>query len=172
MNMLLDLSIPLFNHAIFHFLKSTNFPLSIESDYPLLDNEDVVNRDDVFKLLEESGIGKPSYYEPIALEYNGHKGFYNRSRSGCFFCFYQQKIEWIWLYEQHPERFREAMEYEKEGFAWMDDERLEDLIRPERIGAVKEQHLRSSEKMSKSTSSYLVDVLTESEGQGCTVCFI
>ena len=35
-------------------------------------------------------------------------GFFNRSRSGCFFCFYQQKIEWVWLYEQHPDRFFEV----------------------------------------------------------------
>ena len=39
---------------------------------------------------------------------------YARSRSGCYFCFFQQKIEWVWLYEQHPDRFAKAMEYEKE----------------------------------------------------------
>jgi hypothetical protein len=36
-----------------------------------------------------------------------------RSRSGCTFCFFQQKIEWVRLKERHPEAFEEAKSYEK-----------------------------------------------------------
>jgi hypothetical protein len=38
----------------------------------------------VIELLETSGLGLPTYYRW-------------RSRSGCTFCFYQQKIEWVRL---------------------------------------------------------------------------
>ena len=46
----------------------------------------------------ESGLGKPSYYEW-------------RSRSGCYFCFYQRKKEWVGLLENHPDLFEKAIEY-------------------------------------------------------------
>ena len=58
----------------------------------------------------------------------------------CFFCFYQQKIEWIWLYEQHPDLFLKAMEYEKDGYTWIQDESLAELVQPERIEKIKEEY--------------------------------
>ena len=162
----------MFNHAVFRFLQNSNYPIAGLVAYPLLDKEDIVDRDGVFRLLEESGVGKPKYYEPIEIEVNGKKGFYNRSRSGCFFCFFQQKIEWIWLYEQHPNRFHEAMAYEKDGFTWMDDECLVQLIEPQRMKEIKTSHLSSANHKQSSQSSYLVDVLSANEGQGCTICFL
>src|SRR3546814_4789492 len=38
---------------------------------------------------------------------------WGRSRSGCYFCFYQQKIEWVRLKEKHPEYYEKAKAYEK-----------------------------------------------------------
>ncbi|MCC6458699.1 MAG: phosphoadenosine phosphosulfate reductase family protein [Caldilineaceae bacterium] len=172
LTLLLDLGVATFNHVVFGALKQMNYPMSRLDDFPLLDNEDVVDRDGVFRLLDESGVGMPQYYEPIEFEHKGQKGLYNRSRSGCYFCFFQQKIEWVWLYEQHPERFTQAMAYEKDGYTWMDDESLADLIQPERISAIKEQHLRTSAQATKTKSAYLLDVLDESEGEGCAACFI
>jgi hypothetical protein len=64
------------------------------------------------------------------------------------------------------------MRYEKDGFSWMDDERLEELIQPERIEEIKKTHLAARSNANGAKSAYLVDVLSESEGQGCTVCFI
>lgn len=171
-NMLLDLDVPVFNHAVFAFLKHSKYPIADLDVYPLLDNEETVDRNGVFRLLEESGVGKPKYYEPIEIEVNGSKGFYNRSRSGCFFCFFQQKIEWVWLYEQHSDRFLEAMAYEKDGFTWMDDERLDELIRPSRVEEIKKAHLSLKTQTNGTKSSYLVDVLVESEDLGCSICFI
>jgi 3'-phosphoadenosine 5'-phosphosulfate sulfotransferase (PAPS reductase)/FAD synthetase len=173
LQMLMDISVSVFNRVVFAFLQESDLPISHLDDYPLLINEEIVDRDGVFRLLDESGVGRPRYYEPIEFEVNGQTGFYNRSRSGCYFCFFQQKIEWIWLYEQHPERFHQAIEYEKEGFTWMDDERLEELIQPERMMQIKELHLRNGGKNSKVDKSvFLVDVLSNSEGEGCTTCFI
>ena len=54
----------------------------------------------VIEILEGSGLGLPAYYEW-------------RSRSGCTFCFFQQKIEWVRLMERHPEYFEQAKSYEK-----------------------------------------------------------
>jgi len=87
----------------------------------------------VIELLENSGIGLPKYYEW-------------RSRSGCTFCFYQQKIEWVRLKERHPAAFQEAMEYEKTAvesgspFTWSQGESLRELAQPERIRQIKDDY--------------------------------
>lgn len=173
LNALLDLDTKLFNRIVFEFLKGTEYPVGKLDSFPLVENDDVLVRDDIFKLLRESGVGVPEYYEKRDYEVEGKKGHYARSRSGCFFCFFQQKIEWVWLYEQHPERFKKAMEYEKDGYSWMDNERLEDLIKPERIKQIKEDHLKRVEAgKNNSKSPYLIDILSDAEGEGCAACFI
>ncbi|TLV00345.1 phosphoadenosine phosphosulfate reductase family protein [Dyadobacter luticola] len=172
-NILLDVDVRLFNELIFSFLKQTSYPLSEENTFPLVDNEDVLIREDIFKLLEESGVGVPAYYNKLDFDLNGKVGQYSRSRSGCYFCFYQQKIEWIWLYEQHPDRFLKAVAYEKDGYTWNDNERLEDLIKPARMQAIKEEYLKRTARIAhKSKSPYLLDILNEAEGEGCASCFI
>lgn len=173
LNSLLDLGIKEFNAIVFEFLKTTEYPLSSEEFFPLIDNEDILVRDDIFKLLEESGVGVPAYYREVEFEINGKKSSYARSRSGCFFCFYQQKIEWVWLYEQHPEKFLEAMKYEKDDcHTWMQDESLADLIKPERIVQIKENYIKRTERKNNSSSPYLLDILSEAEDEGCASCFI
>ncbi|MDT0642172.1 phosphoadenosine phosphosulfate reductase family protein [Zunongwangia sp. F363] len=173
-NRSLDIGIPEFNRTVFEFLKTTEYPLATELDFELLDNEDVLIRDDIFRILRESGVGVPEYYNKIEFEVDGEKGEYARSRSGCFFCFFQQKIEWIWLYEQHPELFKKAMQYENEDelFTWVPNESLAELIKPERVKQIKKGHIdRSNRKKSKS-SPYLLDILEGTERDGCNTCFL
>lgn len=172
LNTLLDLGVKEFNKAVFYFLRTTSYPLANEDNFPLIDNSDVLVRDDIFQLLRDSGVGVPAYYEKIDFEVNGEKGQYARSRSGCYFCFYQQKIEWIWLYEQHPDKFKLALEYEKDGYTWNQDETLEDLIQPERMQQIKEEYLKRLKRNSQPQSPYLIDILDEAEGEGCASCFI
>lgn len=172
LNALLDTNVKAFNRLVFEYLKTTDYPLAKEADFPLLDNEDVLVRDDIFRILEESGVGVPAYYNKIEFEINGKKGEYARSRSGCFFCFFQQKIEWVWLYEQHPELYKKAMEYEKDGYTWGQQESLEELIKPERMAAIKEEYVKRMERKSKTKSAFLVDILDDVEGEGCVSCFI
>lgn len=173
LNSLLDLGISAYNTAMFQFLQTTDYPLSQEAEFPLVQNEEVLVRDDIFKILEESGVGVPAYYKAIDFEVNGKKSTYARSRSGCFFCFYQQKIEWIWLYEQHPDLFLKAMEYEKDGYTWIQDESLGELVQPERIEKIKEEYIKRKErKKTKIQSPYLLDILEDAEGEGCASCFI
>lgn len=170
LNAFLDSDVKGFNHLVFQFLKTTEYPLASEADFALLDNEDVLVRDDIFKILEESGVGVPAYYKKIEFEVNGKKGEYSRSRSGCYFCFFQQKIEWVWLYEQHPELFNKALQYEKEGYTWS-EEALSDLIKPDRILKIKEEYIKRSEKNTQKKSPFLMDIL-EDDDVGCASCFI
>ena len=51
-------------------------------------------------ILESSGVGLPNYYRW-------------RSRSGCYFCFYQQIGEWQRLRTEHPDLFESAKRYEQ-----------------------------------------------------------
>lgn len=169
---LLDTSVKGFNHLVFQYLKTTEYPLAKEVSFPLIDNEDVLVKDDIFRILKESGVGVPAYYNEIEFEVNGKKGKYARSRSGCFFCFYQQKIEWVWLYEQHPELYKKAMEYEKDGFTWAQGESLEDIIKPKRIEQIKEEYIKRTQRIAKNAkSSFLIDILDDEE-EGCAACFV
>lgn len=172
LKLLLDRDTQTFNKLVFSFLKTTNYPLSGEPNFLLTDNQDILVRDDIFAILESSGVGVPSYYRKKEYTVDGAKGEYARSRSGCFFCFFQQKIEWIWLYEQHPEKFQKAVEYEKDGYTWCQDETLLDLIKPERMKKIKEDGIKKIEKSKDVKSDFLIDILDEAEGEGCASCFI
>jgi hypothetical protein len=91
---------------------------------------------DVLRILETSGLGLPKYYEW-------------RTRSGCYFCFFQRKAEWAGLLERHPDLFEKAKKYEKiehgSGirYTWNQSESLEELARPERIQDIKEKHVQA-----------------------------
>lgn len=172
LNALLDAGIAEFNQAVFEYLKQTTYPLAYENEFPLVANEDILVRADIFNILRNSGVGVPKYYEKVKYNVNGETGEYARSRSGCYFCFFQQKIEWIWLYEQHPHLFKKAVDYEKDGYTWMQDEKLEDLLKPTRMQQIKEDHLKKTTKLENKLSPYLLDILDDAESEGCAACFI
>lgn len=170
-NLILDLNIRDFNRLVFAFLKDTSYPLALENYFPLVEDDSNLVRDDIFKLLEESGVGVPEYYKKISFDVNGEKGEYSRSRSGCYFCFFQQRIEWVWLYEQHPDLFFQAMEYERDGYTWGQNESLAELIKPERIEQIKFEFIQKTKGIKK-TSPFLLDILDEEEEVGCAACFL
>jgi 3'-phosphoadenosine 5'-phosphosulfate sulfotransferase (PAPS reductase)/FAD synthetase len=173
LNALLDFDVKLFNKAVFLFLKTTDYPVGKLDDFPLLDNEDVLGINDIYQILEDSGVGIPAYYKEIEFEVDGKKGKYSRSRSGCYFCFFQQKIEWIWLYEQHPDLFEKSMEFEKDGYTWNQGETLSDLIKPERIRQIKLDAIKKQEqKAKKKSNSLLVDMFADDSDVLCANCFI
>lgn len=101
--------------------------------------DDGIDKPGVLDILEASGLGLPKYYDW-------------RSRSGCTFCFYQQKIEWVRLKEQHPEAFEEARSYEKDAveqgspFTWSQGESLDELTQPERVRQIKEDYEKRVER--------------------------
>ena len=59
-----------------------------------------IDKAGVLDILDGTGIGLPQYYEW-------------RTRSGCTFCFFQQKIEWVRLLEASPRLFRGGKELRK-----------------------------------------------------------
>lgn len=171
LNRLLAHGVVPFNRVVFQLLKETSFPLGQEPDYALLENEDVLVKEDIFRLLRDSGVGVPDYYEPKEFSVDGKSGTYNRSRSGCYFCFFQQRIEWVWLYEQHPDLFAKAMKYENEdeGFTWAQGESLKDLIHPRRIAQIKAEALAKGKDRS---SNKLLSILQEDDERACLTCFL
>lgn len=173
LNALLDLDVKIFNQAVFEYLKTTDYPVGKLDSFPLVDNDEVLGINEIYKILEESGVGVPAYYKEIEFEVDGKKGKYSRSRSGCYFCFFQQKIEWIWLYEQHPDLFQKSMEFEKDGYTWNQGESLADLIKPERIRQIKLDAIKRQElKAKKQSNSLLVDMFADDSDVLCANCFI
>ena len=174
-NSLIDYNTVAFNHAVHHVLKDTDYPVGQLDDFPLLNNAENLVIDDIYSILEETGVGIPAYYLPATytVDINGKEveGTYARSRSGCFFCFYQQKIEWVWLLEQHPDLFALAKGYEKDGYTWS-EESLTDLEKPDRVAQIKRDHWTRSQRSSAKGSESWKDQVMQAEGQGCTSCFI
>lgn len=142
---------------------------NITAVYPF--REDGLALADVKRILEESGLGMPPYVA------------WGRTRSGCFFCFYQQKIEWVRLKERYPDLFERAKEYEHankingNAFYWSQDESLEALEQPERMAEIVAGWEASKAKEKRSSSNKLIHILggleeEEEERQGCLICQI
>lgn len=106
----------------------------LKTHYPLA--EYGLIKQDVFDILTNNGIGVPEYYEW-------------RSRSGCYFCFFQKKIEWVNLLERHPDLFEKALYFEKIGgknFTWCQDMSLEELKKPEVVEKIKNKSLKKADR--------------------------
>lgn len=104
--------------------------------------ENGIDKSGVTDILNYSGLGLPDYYKW-------------RSRSGCTFCFFQRKIEWVGLLERHPDAFEEAKRYEKTAeqcgspFTWSEKESLEELSKPERVAQIKQDYEKRLERLKK-----------------------
>lgn len=107
--------------------------------------DDGIVKSDIENILQRNGLELPAYYSW-------------RSRSGCSFCFYQKKIEWIKLRDNHPELFEQAKDFEKgednnvvgERFYWMGKgEPLETLEDPIRRAQIIENHEKQVERFKK-----------------------
>lgn len=140
---------------------------NIKAVFPF--KEGGITKDDVFRILEESGVGKPGYYNW-------------RSRSGCYFCFFQRNVEWVGLRREHPDLYEKAKEYEKAGppgepgFTWNAGESLVEIEDPERMHEI---HVRHDEAMkreqARAANRRLVDVFEdvlddEDDQEPCLIC--
>ena len=121
---------------------------------------------DILRMLEESGIGLPNYYRW-------------RSRSGCFFCFFQRKYEWVMLAREHPDLFSEAVKYEQEhrdgrSYTWTQGETLLELLeRSDEIISLHQKNVEREASVSpkKSLAETIESVLDEEEGGlPCLTC--
>jgi 3'-phosphoadenosine 5'-phosphosulfate sulfotransferase (PAPS reductase)/FAD synthetase len=141
---------------------------NITAVYPF--REDGLVRADIVQILVDNGIGMPGYTD------------WGRTRSGCYFCFYQQKIEWVSLLEHHPHLFELAKKYEFANdhngnpFYWSGDEPLTELERPERVADIKRKHEEKKRNRPKRSAGTLVSILggyeddDDDEDEGCLIC--
>jgi len=121
---------------------------------------DGITRKDVFNILEDT-VGIPEYYKW-------------RSRSGCYFCFFQRREEWVRLNENHPDLFEKAKQYEKydsktgKRYTWVEGMTLDELI------VKKEKYIQHAKRKKSIDNRNWQDKLIEdydgSEEQGCLLC--
>jgi Phosphoadenosine phosphosulfate reductase family len=153
---------------------------NITAVFPFVENN--IDHEGVLRILDEAGIGLPEYYSW-------------RTRSGCYFCFYQRKAEWVGLADHHPDLFKKAVAIEQKmlldagadgdssyaeqgmqgrAFTWSQGESLTELIeRRDEIEAKHEVALVRARKNRKNIP--LIEVLSDAldeddDTQACTVC--
>lgn len=132
---------------------------NIKPVFPFI-HDDIV-RKDVFRILEET-VGIPEYYKW-------------RSRSGCYFCFFQRHEEWLGLHKHHPDLFAKAMEFEKydydkgEGYTWIQGMTLRELLdRKENIIEIADKRRKQIDI--RTWQQKLLENGPEREDQGCIIC--
>ncbi len=137
---------------------------NIKTVFPF--KEENIRREDVERILKDSGLGLPRYYEW-------------RSRSGCYFCFFQQKREWVGLLENHPLLYEEAMKYEKfnpitgERYTWLQGESLAEFARPERIAQVKANFEKRATQNPFKSHAFLKDTYDDvQEEENANLCML
>lgn len=142
---------------------------NITPKYPFIDAG--ITKPDVFQILEESGLGVPKYYEW-------------RSRSGCYFCFFQQRIEWVGLLETHPDLYERASNYEKEDlktgdrYTWSQRESLKELKQPERILKIKDEAKKNQLGNSKTRANQRLSEIfgfgfsEKGDDEPCLICHL
>lgn len=153
---------------------------NITALFPFIDEG--IDQAGVMQILEDAGIGLPSYYEW-------------RTRSGCYFCFYQRKSEWVGLAERHPDLWERAEAIEKKvmkdagadgdasfgefamkgrQFTWSGGETLAELL--ERKDEINARHAEAANRAaSKRRNLPVWEVLSqalddEDDAQQCTAC--
>lgn len=122
-------------------------------------------REDIFRILEESDVGVPEYYQW-------------RSRSGCYFCFFQRRDEWLGLARHHPDLFEKAKHLEKldningERYTWVQGMTLDELI--ENAEEIEAKSKRWKQKLAdkRNWREILRDEMDDDdpEDQACLIC--
>ncbi|MDA8030001.1 MAG: phosphoadenosine phosphosulfate reductase family protein [Alphaproteobacteria bacterium] len=155
---------------------------NIRTEFPFVD--DGIDHAGVIKILEDAGLNLPEYYEW-------------RTRSGCYFCFFQRKAEWVGLADKHPDLFKRAVAIEQKvlkdagvagdadfgssamkgrQYTWSQGETLTELLaRREDIMKKHEASLKRAKKKRSNVplSEVLADALDEDdETTPCTVCHL
>ena len=125
--------------------------------------QDGVTKLDVLRILDEAGLGLPTYYRW-------------RTRSGCYFCFFQRKKEWAGLLHHHPELFEAAKAYEKtdpetgERYTWQQGESLDELAAPERLAEIGAS-ARRERPSGKTLLNVLAGAVDDDDGDdACLIC--
>ncbi|MEH0021517.1 MAG: phosphoadenosine phosphosulfate reductase family protein [Desulfobacter sp.] len=141
---------------------------NITTVYPF--KEDKIKYKGVMRILKKSGIGMPPYMD------------WGRTHSGCYFCFFQRKIEWVRLLEKYPDDFDKAQAFEKlssemgKTYTWIEGLPLAELRKKEKIQEIKENHRIQVEQLKKKRGNKkLVEILAGMEEEeyryrACLIC--
>ncbi|HUU00980.1 MAG TPA: phosphoadenosine phosphosulfate reductase family protein [Myxococcota bacterium] len=140
---------------------------NITTVYPY--KEDGIDLNGVMRILEESGIGMPPYME------------WGRTHSGCYFCFFQMKIEWVRLLETYPADFDKAQRYEEENakpgrdFTWIQGMPLRELRKGQNVASIKQEHAAKQHRLRETrTNKKLVEIFgpidDSAESAACLIC--
>lgn len=123
--------------------------------------DDGLNRVDIERILSVAGVGLPAYYAW-------------RSRSGCYFCFFQRKNEWLGLAERHPDLFKRARAYEKNDqgsqvqFTWSQGETLEELVA--RASQIRLKLVQQSASRNTLSWQEILANAEETDDEACLIC--
>ena len=155
---------------------------NIKTVFPFIDDD--IDHTGVVKILEDAGINLPDYYEW-------------RTRSGCYFCFFQRKAEWVGLADKHPDLFKRAVAIEQKilkdagvsgdanfsssgmkgrQYTWSEGETLPQLL--ERRDKIMKKHEESlARAKAKRKNLPLVEVLSDAldddnDTMPCTSCHL
>ena len=141
---------------------------NIQPIYPF--REEGITKRDVIKILDESGLGLPEYYKW-------------RSRSGCYFCFFQRKIEWIKMKQYHPDLFEKAKSYEKisdsngRSFTWVQgmplsemEKRESDILKQEEKNKIIRAKNRTNRPLSQVFGA--IDDEDDDYDSSCIICYL
>jgi len=134
---------------------------NIKARFPF--KEDGITHADVLRILKDVGLGLPEYYSW-------------RSRSGCSFCFFQRKEEWVGLLDRHPDLFEEAKAYEKinaqtgERYTWAPGESLEDIAKPERLLQIRKKAAEKRTQVPRDGTLASVLGDDDEDEQACLIC--
>lgn len=127
---------------------------NITASFPFID--DGLVRDDIFQLLMDS-VGVPEYYKW-------------RSRSGCYFCFFQRKDEWLGLKRNHPALFAHAKKIEKtagNGYTWVQGMTLDEVVKRAEENEQRKGARNIIVKKSRWQEAILED---ENDEKACLIC--
>ncbi len=120
--------------------------------------DDGITKEDVVNILNSSGIGMPTYYDW-------------RSRSGCYFCFFQRQEEWVGLKKNHPDLYEKAKTYERleDGsskiFTWNQAGPLDEIV----LKALNKKDSPEKIPLHKKLIDNLASGLDD-EDDGCMIC--
>lgn len=136
---------------------------NIKTRYPL--KEAGIDYDGVIKILEDSGLGLPTFMK------------WGRTNSGCTFCFFQTPFEWAKLLENYPEYFQEAMTYEtidpadpNKQFTWMEGAPLGTLLDPETRERVLQAGIRQSNPRQDGKLASVFGMGLRGRSEACLMC--
>lgn len=145
---------------------------TVKAVFPFV--EDGLIKEEIKRILADS-IGMPEYYKW-------------RSRSGCYFCFFQRQDEWLGLKKNHPELYEKARQYEQkamqgqrkkydwdknedvgvggEGYTWSEKKTLDEIVEIAEKGYKK----KGEKILIKWQERLQQDDDEDEDDQACTIC--